>query len=496
MKLLTSGLLSRLTLVLATLGLMSCGVSPVPPFPVGDFNFTISSQSLFVPIGAGTGSLQISVQPIEGFSLPVTVSLSGLPDGVTTTPPSPFTVASGGSQTVVFSAARGTSPGVGTVTAAAIARGTVSSLSHSGTFSLSAAAPVYAYMPNALANNVFGFSVDANTGALALLQSSPFTLPAQPDLVVTTAKGAFLYGRGEDPINHSPILASYVIDPATGSLTPGQVINDDTLANSAGIIAASPNGKFLYVLMPDCIRVYLIDPVTGNLTLSSCSSVPAQPWQFVVVPPGKVAYGVAGFINGTQVYLYSVDQNDGSLALVQSAQSPSPFAGTMSSDPLGRALYVLQPALPPMIHLGCGDLLVLGIDQQTTALTYLGQYGTACPQSITFDPTDQYAYLSGTSGFLITASIDGFRCDSSGSLTYLPGSPFATQLSPYRGVVEPSQGKFLIEIIDVNIFNSGSTTLTSFAIDTQTGSLSQEPGTTIVQPNSSPADLLIVTLPQ
>lgn len=492
MKLLTSCLLSTLTLVLATLGLMSCGVSSAPPFPVGDFNFTISSQSLFVPIGTGARSLQISVQPIGGFNLPVTVSLSGLPDGVTTTPASPFTVAPGGSQTVAFSAARGTSPGVGTVTAAAIARGTVSSLSHSGTFSLSAAAPVYAYVPNALANNVLGFSVDANTGGLTQLAGSPFTLPASPTMIVSTTQGAFFYGVGQDAISHTWTLTTYVIDPATGSLTQGQVINDDTLANSTGI-AASPNGKFLYVMMPGCIRVYLIDPVTGNLTLSSCSSVPAQPWQFVVVPPGNVAYAVTGYINGTQVYLYSVDQNDGSLALVQSAQSPFPFAGKMSSDPLGRALYVLTPGLG---HLSCGDLLVLGIDQQTTALTPLGQYGTACPQSITFDPADQYAYLSGTSGFLITASIDGFRSDSSGSLSYLPGSPFATQLSPDRGVVEPSQGKFLIEIIDENIFNSGSTTLTSFAIDPQTGALSQVPATAITATNSSPADLLIVAMPQ
>ncbi len=494
MKLLTSRLLSRSTLVLATLGLMSCGVSSVPPYPVGDFNLTISSQSLFVPIGVGVGSLQISVQPSGGFNLPVTVSLSGLPDGVTTTPPSPFTVAPGRSQTVAFAAARGTSPGVGTVTAAAIARGTVSSLSHSGTFSLSAAVPVYAYVPNALANNVLGYSVDANTGALAALAGSPFTLPTAPAMVVLTGQGAFLYGLGQDAISHTSTLTSDVIDPATGSLTPGQVINDDALANSTGI-AASPSGKFLYVIMPDCIRVYLIDPVTGNLTLSSCSSVPAPSWQFVVVPPGNVAYGAAGFINGTQVYLYSVDQNDGSLTLVQSAQNPFPFAGTMSSDPLGRALYVLTPALLPLGHLSCGDLLVLGIDQKTTAVTPLGQYG-ACPQSITFDPADQYAYLSGASGFLVTASIYGFRCDSSGSLTYLPGSPFAAQLSPYRGVVEPSQGKFLIEIIDENIFNSGSTTLTSFAIDTQTGALSQVPGTAIVQPNSSPADLMIVAMPQ
>jgi hypothetical protein len=425
------------------------------------------------------------------------VSLSGLPDGVTSTPPSPFTLAPGGSQTVTISATRGTSPGVSTVTVAGIARGSEASLYHSGTFSLSAAVPVYAYVPTS--NGVLGYSVDANTGALAVLKASPFTLPARPELAVSTAQGAFLYGR-DYPISSSPTLFSVAIDPATGVLTPGQTINDGTLSNSFGI-TASPNGKFLYVVLQDCIRAYLIDPATGNLTLSSCSSVPAMGRSFLVVPPGNVAYFNTLTTNGTQVYLYSVNQNDGSLTLVQSAQSPVVFVGQMTSDPLGRALYVLEPP-PLMSHLECGNLEVLGIDQQTATVTPFGPYDVGCPTSITFDPADQYAYVSSNPWAMtpvpnVKAGIYGLRSDSSGSLTYLTGSPFATEVSPYLGVVEPSQGKFLIGLIDYGYpFNMGSTTLTSFAIDANTGALSQVPSVTLVQPNYSPADLMIVAMPQ
>jgi len=468
----TSYLLLSLVVAILAIGLASCGVSSVPPIPVGDFNLSISSQSLFVPIGSGAETLQVSVQPTGGFNQPVTVSLSGLPEGVTSTPSSPFTLAPGGSQTVTFSAARGIFPGVSTITVAGIARGSETSLSHSGMFSLSAAAPVYAYTRSDVANSVLGYSVDANTGALAPLKGSPFA--ASAGLVVKTEQGAVMLSFLLSPIGEVNGLASYVIDPATGSLTPGQIINDDTLRNSIDV-SPNPNGKFLHVVMPDCIRAYLIDPANGNLTLSSCSTVPATPWHFVVVPPGNVAYAaVGGLLSGTQVYLFSVNQNDGSLTLVQSSKSPFPFYGVWH----------------------CGGVVAFGIDQQTAGLTPFPLSGGCVVHSITFDPAGRYEYVTNGPNpvdlFLSPkpASISGYSCDSSGCSSPVTGSPFATQLSPQVGVVEPSQGKFLIEVI-----GSSPYTLTSFVIDAHTGALSEVPGTTIALPNKFSLGLQIVAMP-
>ena len=76
-----------------------------------DFSLSVSTQSVFVPIGARSGNVQLSVVASNGFSQPVSVLVSGLPMGVTSTPSSPFTMKAGTSQTVSFSAPSGTKAG-------------------------------------------------------------------------------------------------------------------------------------------------------------------------------------------------------------------------------------------------------------------------------------------------------------------------------------------------------------------------------------------------
>lgn len=126
--------------------LSGCGSSnnsmAAPPAP--DFSLNLSPQSLFVPIGVGSSSLQVSVQAFNGFNQAVSVSVTGLPTGVTTNPSSPFSVNAGNSQTVVFSATTGLQPGVQQVSF----QGTSGALSHGSAISLSVANPVYAYLAN------------------------------------------------------------------------------------------------------------------------------------------------------------------------------------------------------------------------------------------------------------------------------------------------------------------------------------------------------------
>ena len=74
--------------------------SVAPPKP--DFTFAVNPPTLLATIGAASPPAVISVAAENNFSGSVTVAITGLPDGVTSSPQSPITVAAGGSQEVTF----------------------------------------------------------------------------------------------------------------------------------------------------------------------------------------------------------------------------------------------------------------------------------------------------------------------------------------------------------------------------------------------------------
>src|SRR5271155_1347932 len=125
-------LFSGLVVILAAL--IGCGSSqPVPtPQPQQDFTLVLSAKAVFVPIAAGNGSLQVSVQAVNGFNQSVSVSFSGLPTGVTTSPALPLNLSPGSNQTVTLMAASGTSPSLQSISVQAMS----GTLDHAASFSL------------------------------------------------------------------------------------------------------------------------------------------------------------------------------------------------------------------------------------------------------------------------------------------------------------------------------------------------------------------------
>lgn len=138
-------------------------------------------------------------------------------------------------------------------------------------------------------------------------------------------------------------LASFKVDPATGSLTPVQTIElRDASGEPTGgnWLSAHPSGKFLYTQRADylhqtfCILAYVIDPATGNLTESSCTGGFSDP---VVVTPQNFAYALNALnLPQLKLNIYSVKPNDGSLTLLQS--SPFNLPGRFFTDPLGHCI--------------------------------------------------------------------------------------------------------------------------------------------------------------
>lgn len=86
--------------------LNGCGTSslPPPPPPAADFTIVISTNSVSTQVGATTSPISVSLNPQNGFTGPVMVSLSGFPDGIIPSPASSFSLTSATPQQVTFSA--------------------------------------------------------------------------------------------------------------------------------------------------------------------------------------------------------------------------------------------------------------------------------------------------------------------------------------------------------------------------------------------------------
>ena len=237
--------------------LCSCGgsPSPTPPPPVNDFAIQVTPQSIFVPIGFSSATHQVSIVSTNGSSQPVSVSVNGLPQGVTMTPGAPFTVNAGSSQAVVFNAAPNVMPAVQQISFVA----TSGALTHTATTSVSIAQPVYAFvlratvfinLPLLNTQDIYGFAIDGNTGAITSA-AGPYTGLTETPYSVASATlpgGTFLFvGSSANPFSNH--LTTLKVDPATGSLAQVSIVD---FGNSGSrLLGVHPSGKFLYTTRAD-----------------------------------------------------------------------------------------------------------------------------------------------------------------------------------------------------------------------------------------------------
>ena len=170
--------------------LSGCGSSSQPPSPPAqDFTIAVSPTSLTQQAGAAPSTFTVSIAGQNGFTGPVSISLSGLPAASTTSPTSAFSVASGTSQTVTLSVPAAVAAGTFTVTA----KGTSGTLTHSAPlplivtpaqdFALSVSTPQVAATLGTMtpATSVSVTALNGFTGTVTLMLSGlPPGVTAQP----------------------------------------------------------------------------------------------------------------------------------------------------------------------------------------------------------------------------------------------------------------------------------------------------------------------------
>jgi hypothetical protein len=100
---------------------------PLTVYPSTDFSIVLSPATVTANAGSSSSSFAVSIAGQNGFSGTATVSLSGLPAGVTSSPTSPFSVAVGSGPTVTLAVPATMLAGDFTLTAS----GTSAGLTHS-----------------------------------------------------------------------------------------------------------------------------------------------------------------------------------------------------------------------------------------------------------------------------------------------------------------------------------------------------------------------------
>lgn len=294
----------------------------------------------------------------------------------------------------------------------------------------------FAYVANLKAVSVY--TIDASSGALSEVSGSPFPVglgfvddvPAPDVRVEPTGRFAYVAGQGVDNI------WGYALNASTGALSeiPGSPLATGVGSNP-NHVTFEPLGRFAYAVhtggVPSLLA-YTIDSATGALApiVGSPFAVPAftnaRGLEVSFDPAGKFAYVVAyndPTYQSSTVAAYRIEANTGVLSEVPG----SPFAARIwplfvTVDPSGKFAYAANR--------GSDNVSAYTIDARTGALTEVAGSPFAAgrfPESIRIDPSGKFAYVANTG----SSNVSAYAIDAStGALSEVDGSPFAAKGSP------------------------------------------------------------------
>ncbi len=329
----------------------------------------------------------------------------------------------------------------------------------------------YLYAPNTATGKISAFVIDGATGALTPIAGSPFETSTRLWFLHARDGLAALFAPTEDGALHS-----FTIDPATGALTaaPGSPYPMAEINVYSG--STDPAGKFFFVNASEqanSVSVYRIDPTTRAL-----SEIDASPFAGVsgslatntMHPSGAYLYVMAA--QNDQVHVLSVDQATGAVAEINgSPYDTGPDGGNFTHNPqhaatdvAGKFLYVGNYA--------ANDIVTFAIAADGGALTPDAAPAVAAPTGVCVvaaHPSGKFLYAGG--GF----TIRGYTIATNGALT--AHTPFTLQNDDYCcGLAFSADGKYLFAGNGTGVSDAGSVLV--FEIDPTTGALTPKPSLT------------------
>jgi 6-phosphogluconolactonase (cycloisomerase 2 family) len=314
------------------------------------------------------------------------------------------------------------------------------------------------------ANTISGFSVDSN-GNLTPLSGSPFSTggggtdggaPSVSRIVV--AGGQFLYASNGGTNN----ISAFSVDPNTGALA-AVAGSPFSITSSAGIgdisLAASPNGQFLFAGVASNTSLVTFG-IAANGSLTELSSVPLPDGAagMKVTADGKylaVSLPIFGMYGG--VAMFSID-SAGALTLlnggpVSGATSVGPVPDVVSDvdiDCAGSNVFAAAKtsgaATVDVFSIGSGGMLTLAAGSPFSAAQGWNSFVGI------LSPNDQFLFVSNQGDGLITV----FSVNS-GALSPVTGSPFSASGGGLpAGMATDQSGKILYVAAGPNFIHTYS----------------------------------------
>ena len=229
---------STFFLLFASLAVAGCGGSGSPP-PAQDFRLSLTPSSTNAVLGNVTPSVLLSVEPENGLTAAVSISLQGVPAGVVASPSSSFSLSAGVSQSISFSLSNSAPVGPTVITVA----GTSGNLSHTTQLTLTAEALVRTYQSGSLlylesgnATDVARIGLDTNWGGSIVEVSLNGTEFVNRHDTGREVQPSY---RDGDNLNYNPTLGGDNFDQ--GTPTNSYAVNPDSLYITAQPLQWYPN---------------------------------------------------------------------------------------------------------------------------------------------------------------------------------------------------------------------------------------------------------------
>lgn len=349
----------------------------------------------------------------------------------------------------------------------------------------------FAYVINSGAQTVQAYKMDGSGN----LTASGGTHPTGvfPHDVDVDKNGKFVYISNHD----SNFVSGYKVNAADGSLTAinplaagSPVTNlqgNDPTDNNPHASVMDQNAQFIYVVSGvdpalSILKTYTINGNTGTLTQIGTTGTLAQclHGHRVVMSPNQLFVYVACEDSG-QVYSFSRDTTSGQLTNLGATAVPGATAATI--DPGTKFLFVS----------GTNGVSVFNINANGSIAPIQGQNTFAArndPHSVIIDPSGNFLYAAN----LNSANISAYRVNqTTGALTELTGSPFATGGDPNYITVHPN-GR---ELFTADAANTTGNDVSRFTINadgtlTRTANIATFPngsGTNGIVTTKSPSNL-------
>ena len=313
----------------------------------------------------------------------------------------------------------------------------------------------YLYAAIPASNEIVAYREDPNSGALLQLVGSPITAGQAVQALALHPSGKFLYAANSGATPSGTVSVFSV--SSQGAITQGSNFNAGAAPT---LLTIDSSGSFLYVGNSGSfdISVFSIDASSGNLSPVTQSGggtsapIGLSPLNMQISPSGKTLF-VTGQVIAGQGSIEAFPVNNGVLGQpVVTATGNTPYG--LAIDSSGAHLYTANKVDNSI------SAFTINADNSLTLISTTAETSTG-PVALFIDKSGKYLYAANAQS---SGNLAAYSIGSSGSITVLTNSPFATGAQP-NFIAGDSSGKYIF------VGNQSSPEIQSFSLDASTGTL-------------------------